>query len=353
MTKSVSAPSPFPGMHPVSVGLLLLVVGVVCVLVPGLVLHRLGIPHGGTIGLAGVATMVSALLLGWRLGLLSAVVLSVGLTVADAAAHLWITATIVMVVVSVLYGLSSLKGWQWGLMMTAIQFTVFTADPPTRDLTLTHPVSLVKVFLVLTATTAFALVSVALVTGGRGSGAEEPTPRDRVVPYAVILGIAAAITTSIVVLGHFKGAAALMMTPIIVLEPRLEHGMFQRVLDRGWGVAAGSLLAMGASVALDDEWAVYVLGAIAASLALFAQAAKWEYRRYVEAITATVVLLSGSRAAILANGRERLLALALGLAISLVLTALALPFLLRAHRSESGEGDVTGGGEGKVAPSAS
>ncbi len=308
-------------------------IAVLIVVLPGAVLHRLGLP--GTIGLTGVAAMTATAILGWRAGAVSAVALSFGLVVADVSAHFWLTATMVMVVVSVAYGLSAMKGWQWGLMLTTIQFAVIIVNPPTRDLTLTHPLSVLDLFLVTAGTTVFAVAAVSLVTRGHALSVEKPVAADRVVAYVVMLGLAAAITTPIVTVGHLKGGPALLMTPMIVLEPYLRHGMIGRLLDRGWGVLLGSLLGIGAAVALNADWAVYVTGSCAAAFAIGAKLAKWEYRRYVEALTAAVVLFSGTKAAIVANGRERMVATMLGLVISAALAALAIPLLRRARSDDA------------------
>ena len=314
-------------------GLFVIPVAMVAVIVPALVLHRLGLP--GTIGLTGVAVMLATAMLGWRVGLLSAGTLTFGLVVADVAAHNRVSATLVMILVSVAFGLSARRGWQWGLMLTAIQFAVVTADPPTRDLTVSHPVSVLDMFLVTAATTAFAVGTIWLLTRGRALSVEKPIAADRVVPYAAMLGVAAAITTPIVLSGHFKGAPALMVTPIIVLEPYWRDGMIGRLLDRGWGVIVGSLLAIGAAVTVDADWAIYLVAAIAAGVALHAKVAKWPYRRYVEGLTAAVVLYSGSSAVIVADGRDRMLATALGIAICAAIAAAMLPFLRRARREDA------------------
>lgn len=314
------------------IGAFVLPVAIVTVIVPALVLHRLGLP--GTIGLTGVAVMLATAMLGWRVGLLSAGALTFGLVVADVAASNRLSATLVMVLVTVAFGLSARRGWQWGLMLTAIQFAVVTADPPTRDLTLTHPVSVLDMFLLTAATTVFAVGTICLLTRGRALSVEEPIDLDRVVPYAVMLGVAAAITTPIVLSGHFKGAPALMVTPIIVLEPYWRDGMMGRLLDRGWGVIVGSLLAIGAAVTVDADWAIYLLAAIAAGVALHAKVAKWPYRRYVEGLTAAVVLYSGSSATIVADGRDRMLATVLGIAICAAIAVAMLPFLRRARRDD-------------------
>ena len=332
MTDGGASEDNYQQFRKVPVAVFVAVTAAVIVVVPGAVLHRLGL--SGTIGLTGVAAMTATAMLGWRAGVLSAAALSFGLVVADVSAHFWLTATMVMVVVSVAYGLSAMKGWQWGLMLTTVQFAVIIVNPPTRDLTLTHPLSVLDLFLVTAGTTVFAVVAVSLVTRGRALSVETPVPADRVVAYVVMLGLAAAITTPIATVGHLKGGPALLMTPMIVLEPYLRHGMMGRLLDRGWGVFLGSLLGIGAAVALNASWAIYGAGALAAALAICAKLAKWEYRRYVEALTATIVLFSGSRAAIVASGRERMVATLLGLSISATLAALAIPFLRRAQRND-------------------
>ncbi len=319
----------------IEAGLVVLASAVVAIMVPGIILNALGVPHAGVVGMTGLATMISTAMLGWRAGAIGALTLTVGLVIADAAAHFWITAVIVMVVVSVAYGLTALRGWQWGFMLTAILFAAVIVNPPTRDLTLTHPVTLLDLAVVTAATTAFGVAAVTLITKGRALSKEVPIGPERAYPYAAMLGIAALITTSIALQGSFKGGAALMMTPIIVLEPFLKHGMIVRIFDRGWGVVAGSLLAIGLSVAIAQDWGVFVAGAVAAAVALFAKMAKWEYRHYVAALTTAVVLFSGPQATILADGRDRMVATLLGIAIAAVLAALSIPLLRRARQEES------------------
>lgn len=71
-------------------------------IVPGLILERIGLTNAGVVGLAGLAAVIATATLGWRVGAMTGVVVTIGVVLADVAAASWLAATALMVLASAL-----------------------------------------------------------------------------------------------------------------------------------------------------------------------------------------------------------------------------------------------------------
>jgi len=63
-----------------------LVTVTITLIVPGLILGRIGLTHAGVVGLAGLAAVIATATLGWRVGAATGVAVTVGVVLADVAA---------------------------------------------------------------------------------------------------------------------------------------------------------------------------------------------------------------------------------------------------------------------------
>lgn len=63
-----------------------LVTVTITLIVPGLILGRIGLTNVGVVGLAGLAAVIATATLGWRVGAATGVAVTVGVVLADVAA---------------------------------------------------------------------------------------------------------------------------------------------------------------------------------------------------------------------------------------------------------------------------
>lgn len=299
----------------------------ITLVVPGAILERAGVSHAGVVGLSGLAVVIATATLGWRVGVGTGVAVTAGVVMADAFSDSWFLATTVMVLGSVAYGLSAQRGWQRGVILAPIAMGFAIAEPPSQAWAGDHPVLLVAV--ATAATSAFAvLVTVVL---SRGASSLSPTPIDplRARGFALMLGIAAAVTTPITVLAGWGHAGGwLIMTPLIVIQPVL-HDAVTKSLRRASGTIAGFIVAVGIGAVIPEAWALYVLGAVFAGFALYAMDRRWDYSIFAAAITVAVVLLEGTATSVADTGRWRLIATLLGVGIAVAVTAALSPLYKR------------------------
>lgn len=308
----------------------------ITLIVPGLVLERIGLSHAGTVGLAGLAAVIATAMLGWRVGAATGVFVTAGVMLADAAAVSWLAATAVMVLASVAYGLTAMRGWQRGLILAPIALAFVVAEPPTSVLTGDRPVLLLGVATAATVT--FGVLVAAALSRGSSPKASTPVPRLRARGFALMLGLAAAITTPITMLAGWGHAGGwLIMTPLIVIQPSL-HDAMGKSLRRAGGTIVGFAIAFGVSLVIPQGWVLYCVGAAFAGFALYAMGRPWDYSVTATAITVAVVLLEGTSTSVADTGKWRLIATLLGVGIVLALIAALTPLYMRVIARSEPEG---------------
>lgn len=302
----------------------------ITLVVPGVLLEQAGVTGAGVIGLAGLAATIASATLGWRVGALAAVVVTAGVVLADAAAGSWLTSTLVMVAVSAGYGLSATRGWQRGLSLVPIAIAFVIASPPSTGWSGDRP--LLAIAVVTAATAAFGVVVSALLTRHPTSAQQSAVNAVRARGYAIMLAIAAVVTTPIAVLGNWGHPGGwLIMTPLIVIQPQL-HDAVEKSWRRALGTIIGFVIAFGCSVVIPAGWGLYVIGAAFAGFALFALGRSWSYSIFATALTVAVVLLEGTSTSVADTGRWRLLATLLGVGVAIAIVAAMAPLYKKWNR---------------------
>lgn len=304
-----------------------LVTVTITLIIPGLILERIGLTHAGVVGLAGLAAVIATATLGWRVGAATAVAVTVGVVVADVAAASWLAATALMVLASVIYGLTALRGWQHGLVLAPIAVGFAIAEPPTRAVTGDRPFLLVG--LAMVATVAFGVLVAAALSRGATPKPAAPVARLRTRGFAIMLGLAAAITTPITVIAGWGHAGGwLIMTPLIVIQPSL-HDAMSKSLRRAAGTIVGFAIAFVIALVIPQGWVLYVIGAVFAGFALYAMGRRWDYSVFAATLTVAVVLLEGASTSVADTGEWRVIATLVGVGIALALVAALTPLYMR------------------------
>lgn len=302
----------------------------ITLVVPGVILERAGVSNAGVVGLSGLAVVIATATLGWRVGVGTGVAVTAGVVLADAFSGSWFLATVVMVLGSVAYGLTAQRGWQRGVILAPIAMGFAIAEPPAQAWPGDHPLLLITVAMV--ATSAFAVLVTVVLSRGASSLSPTPVAPLRARGFALMLGIAAAVTTPITVLAGWGHAGGwLIMTPLIVIQPAL-HDAVAKSLRRAGGTVAGFIVAVGIGELIPEPWALYILGAVFAGFALYAMGRHWDYSVFAAAVTVAVVLLEGTATSVADTGRWRLIATLLGVGIAVAVTAAMTPLYVRENK---------------------
>lgn len=313
--------------------LLLLVIAVL--VIPALLADWLRVPDpAASVGLAGLSAMLATYTLGWRLGLAvaAALALSVPLTSLLSGNAAW--ACLVMALVGIAVGLSSLRDWQGSLILVPITLGfVVTAPLPASELTGADLAALGA----LTGVSALAAVGLVrlLPAGQHRLGGK--ISRSRALGFTVMLALAATLTTAIAVAGQWGHAGGwLIMTPFIVLQPDL-HSALHKSTKRAFGTMVGFVIAFVIALVVSHGWVVYALGIVFAALAVEAVRRHWDYWAYAAALTVAIVLIEGAGTSITQTSVLRLAATILGVLICLGIIALLVPIYERAERHSLAE----------------
>lgn len=333
-------------IHKVMKFVVVMATAMITLVVPGLILQRAGIANAGVVGLAGLAVVLATATLGWRVGVLTGGLVTAGVVLADAVAGSWVSATLLMVLASVLYGLSAKFGWQRGVSLAPIALAFVIAEPPSQAWAGDHPLLLIAV--AAAATSAFGVLVTVVLSRGKSSLSPVPVSSRRAQGFAVMLGIAAAVTTPISVLAGWGHAGGwLIMTPLLVIQPALNDAV-TKSMRRATGTVVGIVIAVGIGALIPEPWVLYFVGTVFAGLAMYAMDRRWDYSIFVSGMTVAVVLLEGTATSVTDTGRWRLIATLLGVGIAIAVTAVMSPFYVRANRRagvtsnapESGNGNV-------------
>lgn len=318
--------------------LLLLVIAVL--VIPALLADWLRVPDpAASVGLAGLSAMLATYTLGWRLGLAVTAVLALGVPLTSLASGNAVGACLVMALVGIAVGLSSLRDWQRSLMLVPITLGfVVTAPLPASELTGADLAALGA----LTGVSALAAVGlVRLLPTGQHRPGDGTISRLRALGFTVMLALAATLTTAIAVAGQWGHAGGwLIMTPFIVLQPDL-HSALHKSTKRAFGTMVGFVIAFVIALVVSHGWVVYALGIVFAALAVEAVRRHWDYWAYAAALTVAIVLIEGAGTSITQTSVLRLAATILGVLICLGIIALLVPIYERAERHSRAE-ETTG-----------
>ena len=308
-----------------------LLLTLVVLALPAVALKALNLPGSGAlIGMCGLGAMAVTMSLGWRIGLLASVFMTLTVPLAMLTADTWWAACLLMGAASFAYGMSAQRGWERALTLIPITlgFAV-TSDPPASGLTARDLILAISLTVTVCA---LAVIVMHLLLKGRRVGGHDPISAVRARAYATLLTIATVATTAIAVFWQWGHAGGwLIMTPLIVLQPHL-HDALAKSVRRAIGTTVGFVIAFGLAVILPSGWIVYLVGALFALASTVAMQRKWDYSVYAIFLTVTIVLFEGASTSITQTDLTRLGATLAGIGLVLCILVAALPFYRSANR---------------------
>jgi len=318
--------------------LLQLLVATGCLVSPSLMARQLELPQaGGLLSLAALATLVISARLGWRQALLG----STGLALLTIPAVLSqghpLAATLVLALAAGGLGVSA--RWQlqpvYWLLMVSLCMALLTLQLPSPP----PPNALARlVGLLLVCGSSSGLVQ-GLLLPTAASGHEIFRVHHswrRSLAYGLLLALSTLITVPIALAHHWHMSGLwLILTPFLVLRPFVKDA-WRGALHRALGTVAGVLLVVVLALTLPAAWPPQLPGiALGATTALIA-ARHGHPALMLMGLTATIVLFDSSSADLVLMADKRLLASALGIAVTLALMAVAHPLEQRLIRRRRG-----------------
>lgn len=316
----------------------LLVITAVTVGVPTWVLDELNFT--GAASVAGVVTLgalIASVKAGVRAGLVFTFVSAALMGAVVLAAPYPIAAISLMTLTAIALGLSSLRGWASAMVVAPIMAGFMIAQPSETKFSLIDDAVGVAFACLF-----FSLIAVGLVALLRGkkdaNSKLRVVSRSRAIGYAVMLGSATLVTTSIAVFAGWGHAGGwLIMTPFLVLQPYQRDGVVKGLARLG-GTVVGFLFIFILLAITDAREVLGVIGLICAMVAMWALANGWHYAFYAMFLTPAVVLLEGLRTSIESTGWERLLATGIGVLVSLVIILVLNPLYSRRENELADQG---------------
>ena len=300
----------------------LVLVVVLCLVLTDQIARGLGIDRAlGLLSLANLATLVIGIKLGWRqallgVGSLAVLTIPAALSQGDPAAG-----TVVMTLTALALGLSA--RWQlqpvYGLMVVSLCMLI-TNSPLAATATTSDLTRLVLSVLASGSLTTLLLSKLLPRPDGAAIPAAFAVAHSwrRALAYGSLLAATTLITTPIALQQHWHiNGLWLILTPFLVLRPFVRDA---------WRVALPHTLPL--------QVPAIALAAITAAIA----ARKGHPALMVTVLTATIVLFNSNASDLSLMADKRLLACAIGIAISLGVMALAHPIEQRFLAVHGGEG---------------
>ncbi len=302
-------------------------------LVPGLVLAVMGLPTVASVTtLAGLGTLIPALLISTRIALITGAAMTVAAAVAlPAAQDPWLAA-VVLGATGAAVGVAARWSASGAVVLAAIGVVFLVSDPPLMP---SGPDDGVILALATAVSALWGVGAGTVIRRHRRSTGSAPPER---MAWTRSLAFAATLTTVLALAGWWTvglqlqhGGAWFLMTFLIVLQPYLQDSL-SRTVHRATGTVAGVIVAMVLYLLL-DSWPVllYLLGALAAVAALTVRYTTTRpYWQYVTLLTPAVVLLEGLSSSVIDTAEERVGFTLLAAVIAVVLELLLRPTYRRA-----------------------
>ena len=318
---------------------LLVLVVVLCLVLAEQIARGLGIARaGGLLCLANLATLVIGIKLGWRqallgVGGLAVLTIPAVLSQSDPAAG-----TVVMTLTALGLGLSA--RWQlqpvFWLMVVSLCLLI-TNSPLTADATTSELVRLVIGVLASGSVTTLLLSKLLPRQDGTGAPAAFAVAHSwrRALAYGALLAATTLITTPIALQHHWHiNGLWMILTPFLVLRPFVRDA-WRVALHRSLGTLAGVGLVILVAPALPHTLPLQVPAIALAAITAAIAARQGHPALMVTVLTATIVLFNSNAADLPLMADKRLLACAIGIAISLGVMALAHPMEQRFQAARS------------------
>ena len=315
----------------------LLVITGVTIGVPTWVLDELNFT--GAASVAGVVTLgalIASVKAGVRAGLVFTFAASALMSAVVLAAPYPIAAIALMTLAGIALGLSSLRGWASAMVLAPIMAGFIIAQPSEIKFSLID-----DAFGVAFACLFFSLIAVGLVALLRGKKDANskliPVSRPRAIGYAIMLGSATLVTTSIAVFAGWGHAGGwLIMTPFLVLQPYQRDALVKGLARLG-GTVVGFIFVFAVLAITDAREVLAGIGLICAMVSMWALANGWRYAFYAMFLTPAVVLLEGLRTSVESTGWDRLWATGIGVLVSLVIIVVLSPLYSRRQKESTDE----------------
>lgn len=301
--------------------------------VPGLVCSVIGLKAvAGVAVLGAVSGMSGAIHGGWRIGLHAAAATGIASALAALAVEQWWAAFLVFLLIGLRLAIAGRNGMWPAYVLVPISAGFVLGEHPSVN---GNPiVDALTIGAVLAGAAVFAVLITHVALRGHTLPSAPALSRGRALAFGLTLGVLLGISAASVVhfrLGH-TGAWTILTVSIIV-QPYIQDG-FIKGLQRAGGTFLGFLLSLLIAVAIPGTTLVYAVAILASIISLALLVDQRPYWMYATALTVAIVCLEGASTSILDTARDRLIATAIGAALSLLAMAILTPFArTEAHRA--------------------
>ena len=300
---------------------------VIALVVAQQIARMLQLDHaGGVLYVASLATVVVCARLGWRQALLGVGGLAVLSVPAVFSLNDPLLATFVLMAAGLGLGISArwqLKPVYWLLVVSLCM--LITNSPLTPGPSPGQAI-LMAVALMTSGAVATLLETRLLSLAGRTADAYSFAVAHswrRSWAHGLMLAAATLVTTPIALANHWHTSGLwLILTPFLVLQPFVRES-WKVALHRSLGTLAGVLLVIILAVGLPQTVPLLLPAFAAAVLTVVIAIRRGHRALMLTALTATIVLFNSNSGDLLLRADQRVLASALGIAIALLMMALA------------------------------
>lgn len=301
-----------------------LVVVMVIGFIPGFICGLAGLKGAaGIAGLGAVEGALVAVMAGRRVGLQVAVGLGIATALVALTAGMPLAVGLIFLAMGVLVGFLG-AGGQWmaySFVPLATGF-VLGENPKVLDQPIADALVLGAVIMV---SAAFAALVAAFILRSRPPAQLKPIPVVRARAYGIQLGVLLGIAAGAVsALDLAHTGSWVILTITITLQPYIQDG-WTKTLQRIAGTLAGFTIAIAIGFFIPWPLAIYILGTVAALIAIEAMLQKRPYWQYAMALTVGIVLFEGVGHSIVDTAVSRLLATLAGAAAVLIVILLIRP----------------------------
>ena len=300
---------------------------VIALVVAQQIARMLQLDHaGGVLSVASLATVVVCARLGWRQALLGVGGLAVLSVPAVFSLNDPLLATLVLMAAGLGLGISArwqLKPVYWLLVVSLCM--LITNSPLTPGPSPGQAI-LIAVALMTSGAVATLLETRLLSLVGRTADTYSFAVAHswrRSWAHGLMLAAATLVTTPIALANHWHTSGLwLILTPFLVLQPFVRES-WKVALHRSLGTLAGVLLVIILAVGLPQTVPLLLPAFAAAVLTVVIAIRRGHRALMLTALTATIVLFNSNSGDLLLRADQRVLASALGIAIALLMMALA------------------------------
>lgn len=278
------------------------VIAIVLLFSPGIIVGFTPWSAGAELLFVGLIPALVAQLYGSRLALLTAIYTAALVSVVELAIPFPIVSVLLMVIVGLAIGASSLAGIQTLTVVGASWPAVLLLEDPVQIWSGALPHSTVagaSVAAIFTFVGGLFTVAVgAVLIPDLPRSVRKPVDRSTAVVYGITLAIVLGATTAaLTAWGERSLGGWVLLTILVVARPTFTETR-RRLVLRSLGTLAGGALAAVLVLIIPLSWVLTVLGILSLVIAILLQLKKANYGLYASALTATVVLLNshgGSR----------------------------------------------------------